>query len=147
MSPPTYRNPLPTVDIVIELETPDGERPLVLIQRKNPPLGWALPGGFIDYGESAPDAARREAREETGLDVNLVALLGVYSQPGRDPRHHTMTTVYLARAQGSPRAGDDAGQAQVFEPQCLPSPLCFDHGQILADYLAWRSGARPAAPV
>lgn len=138
-----YRNPFPTVDLVIELE----EGRVVLIRRRNPPHGWALPGGFVDYGESVEDAARREAREETGLEVELVALLGVYSQPGRDPRFHTQTTVFAARAQGSPQAGDDAGEAAAFPLEELPQPLCFDHARILEHYRLWRAGQRPAAPV
>ena len=105
-----YRNPFPTVDVIIELE-PWRARPgpVVLIYRKNHPQGWALPGGFIDWGESAEQAAVREAREETGLEVSLTSLLGVYSKPDRDPRFHTLTTVFTARAGGVPVAGDDAG--------------------------------------
>jgi 8-oxo-dGTP diphosphatase len=139
-----YRNPLPTVDIIIELV--DGGAPprVVLIKRNNPPQGWALPGGFVDYGESAEQAAVREAAEETGLQVELTALLGVYSDPSRDPRHHTLTTVYVARAQGEPVAGDDAGRALGCRPEAPPGPLCFDHQGILDDYLAWREGRRSA---
>lgn len=124
-----WRNPVPTVDIVIELEGG-----IVLIRRKNPPPGWALPGGFVDYGESLEEAAVREAREETGLDVALLRQLHTYSRPDRDPRHHTITTVFVARASGSPRAGDDAGEIGVFTRDTLPSPLAFDHGEILTDY-------------
>lgn len=143
----TYRNPTPTVDIIIELHGNTEPGPVVLIQRKNPPLGWAIPGGFVDYGESVEKAARREAKEETGLDVELLAQIGVYSRPDRDPRQHTQTTVFAARATGHPKAGDDAGQAKAYAIDALPAPLCFDHGRILSHYRAWRLGLRPAAPV
>ena len=139
------RNPYPTVDIIIELARPG--RPIVLVRRANPPHGWALPGGFVDYGESLERAARREAAEETGLEVELVALLGAYSDPERDPRHHTMSTVFTARATGEPRGGDDAAEARAFAMDHLPEPLCFDHGRILNHYRRWRAGERPGAPV
>ena len=129
-----YRNPAPTVDIIIELEGREGE--IVLIERKNPPPGWALPGGFVDSGESFEDAARREAKEETGLEVRLVRQLLTYSAPGRDPRSHTASTVFIATASGTPQGADDARQAKLFrwdDPAALP-PLAFDHAQILADY-------------
>lgn len=126
-----YRNPLPTVDIIISV--PGG---VVLIKRKNPPHGWALPGGFIDYGESAENAAVREANEETGLSLADLKLFGVYSDPDRDPRHHTLTVVYTARAEGSPTPADDAAQVGVFTRDALPSPLAFDHGKILQDYFS-----------
>ncbi len=142
-----YRNPFPTVDIIIELEGQGREAPVVLVRRANPPLGWALPGGFIDYGESAPAAARREAREETGLEVRLQALIGVYSHPGRDPRFHTLTTVFAARARGEPVFGDDAAGGGVFALEELPHPLCFDHARILEHYRQWRRGLRPAVPL
>jgi len=125
----SYKNPLPTVDIVIEAM--DG---IVLIERKNEPLGWALPGGFVDYGESLERAAVREALEETGLHVTLTRQLKTYSDPDRDPRHHTISTVFIATADGLPNAGDDAGKADIFTPQNLP-PLVFDHAKIIADYL------------
>lgn len=130
-----YKNPLPTVDIIIELK--DG---IVLIERKNPPHGWAIPGGFVDYGESVEDCAVREAREETGLIVRLVDLLYVYSRPDRDPRHHTLTTVFVAMADGMPVAADDAKAAGVFSAQSLPGPLVFDHADILSDYFQCREG-------
>ena len=130
-----YRNPLPTVDIIIETEGG-----IVLIERKNPPFGWAIPGGFVDYGESVEVCALREAREETGLDVRLTDLLYVYSRPDRDPRHHTLTTVFLATAEGQPVAADDAQSAGVFGQQTLPEPIVFDHASILADYFRYREG-------
>jgi 8-oxo-dGTP diphosphatase len=132
-----YRNPFPTVDIIIELMGG-----IVLIERKNPPYGWALPGGFVDYGESLEAAAVREAREETSLDVVNLRLLGCYSDPGRDERMHTISTVYTADGCGQPLAADDAANAGVFQLDSLPGPLCFDHARILADYAASkRSGS------
>ncbi|HSO20932.1 MAG TPA: NUDIX hydrolase [Desulfosarcina sp.] len=130
-----YRNPLPTVDIIIE--TGGG---VVLIERRNPPHGWAIPGGFVDYGESVEACAVREAYEETGLSVRLTDLLYVYSRPDRDPRHHTLTTVFIAAAEGTPVAADDARAAAVFDQASLPRPLAFDHAGILADYFRYRSG-------
>jgi 8-oxo-dGTP diphosphatase len=129
----THHNPTPTVDIIIELiDRPN--RPIVLIERRNEPLGWAIPGGFIDYGESAESAAMREAFEETCLQVELVKLLGVYSDPKRDPRQHTMSAVYVATAIGDPIAEDDAQGIGVFELWEIPQLLCFDHDRILRDY-------------
>ncbi len=132
-----YLNPFPTVDIIIEL---DGK--IVLIKRRNPPLGWALPGGFVDYGESLETAAMREAREETSLEIYNLQLLGCYSDPARDSRMHTITTVFVAQAQGTPKADDDALELALFDLQALPAPLCFDHAQILEDYRALRA-SRP----
>jgi ADP-ribose pyrophosphatase YjhB (NUDIX family) len=129
---PIYRNPLPTVDLIIELE-----QGIVLIERKNPPPGWALPGGFVDYGESYEQAAVREAKEETGLDVKLIRQFHTYSNPDRDPRQHTASTVFIAKAEGVPQGLDDALQAKVFHQNNLP-PLAFDHAQILADYFSHR---------
>ena len=126
-------NPLPTVDLIIESR--DG---IVLIERKNPPRGWALPGGFVDYGESLESAAVREAREETGLDVELVRQFHTYSDPDRDPRHHTITTVFIARSEGKPSAGDDARAAGTFRRENLPEQIAFDHRQILHDYFTRR---------
>jgi ADP-ribose pyrophosphatase YjhB (NUDIX family) len=136
-----YRNPFPTVDIIIEIgslkpqETTPGEsHGIVLIKRKNPPFGWALPGGFVDYGESLESAAVREAREETCLDVKLLYQLGAYSDPERDPRHHTISVVFVARATGEPKAADDAQDIGVFDQNSLPEQLAFDHAKILQDY-------------
>jgi len=126
-----YRNPFPTVDIIIEMQ--DG---IVLIRRKNPPHGWALPGGFVDYGESLETAAIREAREETSLDIANLRLLGCYSDPARDARMHTISTVYIADGCGEPLAADDAADVGVFRLDHLPEPLCFDHAAIVADYAA-----------
>lgn len=128
-----YRNPLPTVDVIIEVNGG-----IVLIERRNPPHGWAIPGGFVDYGESVENCAVREAFEETGLTVRLKALLYVYSRPDRDPRHHTLTTVFAATADGQPIAADDASNASVFSADNLPAPLAFDHADILSDYFQWR---------
>jgi ADP-ribose pyrophosphatase YjhB (NUDIX family) len=129
-----FRNPVPTVDIIIE--TTPGH--VVLIRRKNPPHGWALPGGFVDYGERLEDAAIREAKEETGLDVTLRRQFHSYSDPQRDVRQHTITTVYLAVAEGEPLGCDDAEEARVFPISALPTPLCFDHREILKDWTLGR---------
>lgn len=129
-----YRNPIPTVDIIIEIERTDGRPGIVLIKRKNPPYGWALPGGFVDYGESLEQAAVREAREETGLDIQLTGQLHTYSDPRRDPRHHTITTVYVASGNGQPEAKDDAAEIGVFSVEEIDFPLAFDHAKILEDY-------------
>ena len=125
-----HKNPLPTVDIIIEV----GER-IVLIERKNPPFGWALPGGFVDYGESYEKASLREAEEETGLKVTALRQFHTYSDPGRDPRHHTASTVFIGTAESVPQAGDDAARAELFREGELP-PLVFDHAKILTDYYA-----------
>ena len=103
-----YKNPVPTVDIIIEIQREDGKEGIVLIKRKNPPHGWAIPGGFVDYGESLEEAAVREAKEETSLDVQLKKQLHTYSDPDRDPRQHTISTVFVASARGRPKAEDDA---------------------------------------
>lgn len=132
-----YLNPFPTVDIIIEL----GDN-ILLIRRKNPPYGWALPGGFVDYGESLETAAIREAREETGLEVCNLQLLGCYSDPARDSRMHTITTVFIAQATGTPQAADDAVDLALFAAAELPEPLCFDHRKILDDYCSFKA-SRP----
>lgn len=132
-----YRNPAPTVDIIIEIENdpPSSSPPgIVLIRRNNPPYGWAIPGGFVDYGETLESAAVREAREETGLTVSLVRQFHTYSDPARDPRKHTITTVYVATARGVPAGADDAAEARVFSLDALPEEMAFDHGDILKDY-------------
>jgi 8-oxo-dGTP diphosphatase len=133
---PRPRTPEIAADIVIELEDRPG-RPIVVIRRAHPPLGHALPGGFVDIGETVEHAAVREAREETGLDVSLVALLGVYSDPARDPRGHPVAIGYVATARGEPVAGDDAAGIVVTDPESAP-PLVADHDRIVADYVAWR---------
>jgi 8-oxo-dGTP diphosphatase len=136
----SQRNPVPTVDCVILL--PD-ER-IVLVERKNPPHGWALPGGFVDAGESPSQAAVREAREETGLEVRLEEQFFTYGDPGRDPRMHTISIVFIGRAEGEPVGGDDARQARAFGWDELP-PLAFDHGRILEDVRRYLlTGVRPA---
>ncbi len=137
--------PLLAADIIIELADRHG-RPIVLIERRNPPPGWAIPGGFVDVGETIEQAAVREAREETALEVTLTALLGVYSDPKRDARGHTASAVYLAVAQGTPRAEDDAAAVGVFSPEHLPANLAFDHHRILADYLVYRRTGKLPLP-
>ena len=139
----TYRNPVPTVDIIIALRDCPNQ-PIVLIERLNPPHGWAIVGGFVDYGECLEDAARREAEEETGLKVELIDLLGMYSDPSRDDRLHTISAVYIAEAVGEPKADDDAKSVGVFAAWETPPQLCFDHAQILRDYWRYRTyGLRP----
>ena len=127
-----YRNPIPTVDVIIEM----AGRGIVLIQRKNPPYGWALPGGYVDYGESLEDAAIREAKEETSLDITLVKQFHTYSDPKRDERQHNITTVYIAKAEGEPKAADDAAEIEVFRKDELPEAMAFDHRDILSTYFA-----------
>lgn len=126
---PAPSGPSPTVDVVILLP----EDRVVLVRRKHPPHGWALPGGFVDAGETLEAAAVREAREETGLEVTLTDLLYAYSDPRRDPRRHTVSTVFVGRAAGEPAGGDDAAEARAFPWTALPSPLAFDHAEILGD--------------
>jgi 8-oxo-dGTP diphosphatase len=125
-----FRNPVPTVDIIIQ----SAEGSIVLIERANPPYGWALPGGYVDYGESLEAAAIREAREETSLDIELLGQFHTYSDPGRDSRQHNISTVFIARSSGIPKGGSDARRADVFSKNSLPTPLVFDHSQILKDY-------------
>jgi ADP-ribose pyrophosphatase YjhB (NUDIX family) len=147
-----YRNPFPTVDIIIQMPPKsnesllrDGGPPdlsrakteeggIVLINRKNFPFGWALPGGFVDYGESLESAAIREAKEETSLNVELLYQLGAYSDPARDARHHTISVIFVANATGEPKAADDAKDVGIFYRDSLPESLAFDHGKILQDY-------------
>jgi len=129
--------PLLAADAIIEL-TDHPHRPIVLIERKNPPYGWALPGGFVDIGERLEVAAIREAKEEVCLEVKLTALLGMYSDPKRDTRGHTVTAVYVATASGAPHAADDAKNVALFTLDNLPDTLAFDHAQVLEDYRKFR---------
>jgi ADP-ribose pyrophosphatase YjhB (NUDIX family) len=129
-----FRNPALTVDIIIEVHDPNGKNGIVLVKRKNFPYGWAIPGGFVDYGETVETAALREAKEETSLDVKLKRVLGVYSDPQRDPRGHTVSVVFVAQSEGQPAAGDDAGQLRIYTKANLPTDLAFDHAKILEDY-------------
>ncbi|MGH7949723.1 MAG: NUDIX domain-containing protein [Candidatus Binataceae bacterium] len=127
-------------DVIAEI----GDR-IVLIERRNFPPGWAIPGGFVDMGEPVERAAMRELREETSLEVDIRALLGVYSRPDRDPRGHTISVVYVGTARGAPKAADDAKQIGLFDPREPPSPLAFDHAEIIADYVRFiTTGALPA---
>ena len=135
---PRPTTPLIAADAIIELLDHPGQ-PIVLIERKHPPLGWAIPGGFVDVGETVESATIREAKEETCLDVELVALLGLYSNPARDVRGHTVTAVYVARAHGNPTAADDAMNLAVFRLDQLPTTLAFDHALILEDYVRYRT--------
>jgi 8-oxo-dGTP diphosphatase len=128
-----HKNPVPTVDIIIE-----HDQGLVLIERAKAPYGWALPGGFVEYGESLEEAALREAQEETGLKVRLLGQFHTYSDPGRDPRQHAITTVYVAQGAGRPKAATDAANLKIYAPADLPAKLAFDHALILADYLKVR---------
>ena len=143
----SYPHPHPSVstDVVI-FTIQDEQLRVLLIKRASDPYKntWALPGGFVDYGETLEQAAVREAKEETSLDVNLVCLLGIYSDPARDPRHHTISTVFIAKARGIPEGRDDALRARLFTEQALPTDLAFDHGTILRDYFTYkRNGQRP----
>ena len=137
-----YKNPVPTVDVIIEMKDDGGREGIVLIERKNPPYGWALPGGFVDYGESLEEAAVREAKEETSLDIELVRQFHTYSDPRRDPRGHTITTVFIAKASGEPLARDDARAIGVFARDEVRFPLAFDHRKILDDYFASKKETR-----
>ncbi len=127
---PAYRNPLLTVDIIIEV--PGGG--IILIERKNPPFGWAIPGGFVDYGETLEEAAIREAREETGMELAGLKQFHAYSDPKRDPRAHTVSVVFTASGIGIPKAADDAKNLRIFPLDDLPENLAFDHALILSDY-------------
>ncbi|HEY0721531.1 MAG TPA: NUDIX hydrolase [Gammaproteobacteria bacterium] len=135
--------PLLAADVIIELADRPG-RPIILIERANPPYGHAIPGGFVDVGESLEQAAVREAKEETGLTVRLLALLGIYSDPARDPRGHTVTAVYVGEASGTPQALDDARALAIFNPDLLPRPLAFDHARVLEDYRRFLTTGQPA---
>ncbi len=127
----SYQNPVPAVDLIIEIEG----QGWVLIERRNPPPGWALPGGFVEVGESLEQAAVREAREEICLEVELLGQFHTYSDPARDPRMHCISTVFVARAEGTPKAEDDAKSVAVFPKDRLPEVMAFDHRKILEDYL------------
>jgi O-acetyl-ADP-ribose deacetylase (regulator of RNase III)/ADP-ribose pyrophosphatase YjhB (NUDIX family) len=129
LSKKTFRNPIPTVDIIIETE-----KGILLIKRKNPPYGWAIPGGFVDYEESLENAAIREAKEETNIDIIDLKQFHTYSKPGRDPRFHTISTVFTAKATGIPKAGDDADKIGIYTQQNLPDDIAFDHRDILSEY-------------
>jgi 8-oxo-dGTP diphosphatase len=140
---PRPRTPALAADAIIELiDRP--QRPIVLIERANPPFGWAVPGGFVDVGETLEQAAVREAKEETGLNVRLTGLLGIYSDPRRDPRGHTVTVVYVAEASGTPKAADDAKTCRICMLESLPAPLAFDHALVLDDYRQYRMTGRVA---
>lgn len=130
----TYKNPIPTVDIIIEYK--DG---IVLIERKNYPFGWAIPGGFVEYGESCEETAIREAKEETGLEIDNLKQFKTYSKPGRDPRFHTISTVFIAKGKGILKSGDDAKNAKIFKKENLPEKIAFDHREILDEYFKLRS--------
>lgn len=134
-----WKNPTPTVDCIVELQ---GDR-IVLVRRKNEPIGWALPGGFVDEGEPLHAAAIREVREETGLEVDLTEQFFTYSDPARDPRKHTISTVYIGWAEGTPRGSDDAAEAKAFHLDSIPQDLVFDHSTIVSDFIAYkRTGKR-----
>ncbi len=128
-----YKNPVPTVDIIIEMN--DG---IVVIERKNEPYGWALPGGFVDYGETVEQAAIREVKEETNLDISNLMQFKVYSDPKRDPRLHTISIVFIGKSKGVLKAGDDAGNAIVVNPEYMTLSLVFDHKKIIEDYLKFK---------
>lgn len=129
------KNPYLTVDVIIKIN--EG---VILIRRKNPPHGWALPGGFVDYGESLEKSAQREAKEETSLDVRLLEQFHAYSNPSRDNRFHSVSVVYIAKAEGVPKADDDAEEAGIFQEDTLPQPIVFDHARILSDYFRYQKG-------
>lgn len=130
--------PLLAADAIIELQDENNQTGIVLIERKNPPYGWAIPGGFVDVGETVEQAAIREAKEEVCLDVSLTCLLGVYSDPARDARGHTVTAIYIATATGIPQAADDAKNVKIFNIDALPTQLAFDHDDVLKDYLDYK---------
>ncbi len=130
------KSPFCTVDAIIEIRSNMNTQleGIILVKRKNPPFGWAIPGGFVDYGETLEDAVCREMKEETGLDVTLVRQFHTYSDPHRDPRHHTISTVYIAASAGRPKAGDDAEEVGIFTEDSLPEDIVFDHRKVLEDY-------------
>jgi ADP-ribose pyrophosphatase YjhB (NUDIX family) len=133
------KNPLTAVDIIIEIDS----RGIILIKRKNPPYGWAIPGGFVEYGESLEEASVREAKEETNLEVALIKQFHTYSDPNRDKRFHCISTVYIGKAKGIPEAKDDAAEIGIFSESSLPQDLAFDHRIILSDYFESKSASSP----
>ncbi len=130
----TQKNPYPTIDIIIEVEGTG----IVLIERRNEPYGWALPGGFVDVGETLEDAAIREAKEETSLDVELICQMHAYSAPKRDARFHSIAVVFVGAAEGTLQAGDDAKNAAIYTEKTLPENIAFDHRSIIKDYFRWK---------
>jgi len=126
-----------TADVIIEVPLLD-DKPIILIERKYEPFGWAIPGGFVDVGETIASAARREALEETTLEVDLELLLGIYSNPERDFRGHTVSAVFVGNATGKPVAADDAKDIGLFDPFDITVNLAFDHRQIIEDYCQYR---------
>jgi 8-oxo-dGTP diphosphatase len=139
-----HRNPFPTVDIIIRCrnENEEDHAGVLLVERRQAPHGWALPGGFVVYGETLEEAAFREAREETGLEVEGLKQFHAYSEPNRDPRQHNISVVFLARARGRPVPGDDAQHCEIFPFGAWPRPLAFDHEKILQDYLVYLGSGR-----
>ncbi|MFQ5770543.1 MAG: NUDIX domain-containing protein [bacterium] len=133
-----FKRPALTVDIIIEIPISQKQTGIILIKRKNPPYGWAIPGGFVDYGESVEEAAVREAKEETAVNVKIKRLLGVYSAPQRDPRGHTVSVAFIAEGEGTPSARDDAIELKICIKEALPQELAFDHAEILDDYFKSR---------
>ncbi|MBI5418098.1 NUDIX hydrolase [Candidatus Poribacteria bacterium] len=133
-----YINPFPTADIIIECTTPLHEKGIVLIKRKNYPRLWAIPGGFVDYGESLEKCAVREALEETGLKIKITEQFYTYSDPRRDKRMHTITTVFIAKAHGYPKADDDADFAKIFTGKTIPHIMAFDHKKIINEYFEYK---------
>ena len=141
--PNQYERPSVTVDVII-FTLRDQDLQVLLVRRKHPPFAgyWAIPGGFVDEGESAEAAAAREAIEETALEVRNLRQFRVYSEPGRDPRQHTASLVFTADCEGVPVGGDDAAEASLFTKESLPADIAFDHAQILAEYFTWRKASK-----